>query len=101
MQSTGQGAMQSSQPLQSASITACMRRGPPTIASTGHAWMQIVQPMQRASSTTATARGTWTPQPGSTLVRARPVSAASAAIVASPPGGQRLIRAWPSAIACA
>ena len=99
MQSTGQGATQSSQPLQSDAITACMRRGAPTMASTGQAWMQIVQPMQRVSSTSATARGACAPHSGSTGVRSRPVSVASAAIVASPPGGQRLIGAPSSAIA--
>ena len=37
MQSTGQGGMHNSQPVQSAAITVCIYRDAPTIASTGHA----------------------------------------------------------------
>ena len=57
MQSTGQTGMHSSQPVQSASITVCMRLAAPTIASTGQALRHSVQPMHQASSITASARG--------------------------------------------
>ena len=40
MQSTGQGATQSSQPVHSASMTVCMNWCAPTIASTGQALRQ-------------------------------------------------------------
>src|SRR3569833_1556712 len=54
MQSTGQGAMQSSQPVHSSATTVCMSLLAPRIASTGQACMQSVQPMQSDSSMTAT-----------------------------------------------
>ena len=50
MQSTGQGAMQRSQPLQRCVSTTCICFGPPRIASTGQASMHSVQPMQNDSS---------------------------------------------------
>ena len=40
MQSTGQGATQSSQPVHSCSITVCISWWAPTMASTGHAARQ-------------------------------------------------------------
>ena len=52
MQSTGQAGTQSSQPVQSSSITVCMRLAAPTIASTGQALRQSAQPMHAASSMT-------------------------------------------------
>ena len=54
MQSTGQGATHSSQPVQSSAMTVCMRRGAPTMASTGQGGRHLVQPMQRSSSMNAT-----------------------------------------------
>ena len=45
MQSTGQTGTHSSQPVQSSSITVCIRLAAPTIASTGHAFRQSAQPM--------------------------------------------------------
>ena len=54
MQSTGQGAMHNSQPVQSSAMTVCMRRGAPTMASTGQGGRHFVQPMQRSSSMNAT-----------------------------------------------
>ncbi len=54
MQSTGQGAMHSSQPVQSSAITVCITRGAPTMASTGQGGRHLVQPMQRSSSMNAT-----------------------------------------------
>ena len=54
MQSTGQGATHSSQPVQSSAMTVCMRRGAPTMASTGQGGRHLVQPMQRSSSMKAT-----------------------------------------------
>jgi hypothetical protein len=101
MQSTGQGGRQSSQPVHSAASTVCIRRFAPMIASTGQGGRQRAQPMQAASSITATVSGPSTPQPGSRASSGSPVSRASAAIVAPPPGGQRLIEASPAAIAAA
>ena len=100
MQSTGQGAMQSSHPVQSDGSTACMRFAAPMIASTGQASMQSVQPMHQASSIRATASGAVAPNDGSSAATARPVSAASAPMTTSPPGGHRLI-ASPRATASA
>ena len=54
MQSTGQGATHSSQPVHSSAMTVCMRRGAPTMASTGQGGRHLVQPMQRSSSMSAT-----------------------------------------------
>ena len=64
----------------------------------GRPAMQSVQPMQRASSMSATRRGCSTPHAGSSGRYGRPVSAASARMPASPPGGQRLMSASPAAI---
>ena len=90
MQSTGQGATQSSQPLQSDASTPCIRFGAPTIASTGHAWMHSVQPMHVRSSMRAICRGPGSPRDVSSGGGAsRPSNSASAAISVSPPGGQR------------
>ena len=100
MQSTGQGAMQSSHPVHSAAMTACIRFGPPAIASTGHASMHNVQPMQSASSMCARTGAPAVPNAGSSGAAGRPVILAIAPIVASPPGPQRL-SASPSAIYCA
>ena len=97
MQSTGQGATHSSQPVHSSVITVCMRLAAPRMASTGQAWMHLVQPMHSASRITA-ASGDWA---GSARGRSGwPVSAASCTRVRSPPGGQRLMGS-PSAIASA
>jgi hypothetical protein len=101
MQSTGQGATQSSHPLHSAARTPCMRFGAPTIASTGHAWMHSVQPMHAASSMHATSSGPGAPRVRSSAGASRPSSLASDATVASPPGGQRLMFAASAAIASA
>ncbi len=101
MQSTGQGATQSSQPVHSAPSTVCMRFAAPTIASTGHFRMQIVQPMQAASSISATRSGPGSPRVRSTGRIARPAARASAAAPSSPPGGQRSMSASPRAIASA
>src|SRR6185437_7556158 len=53
MQSTGQGGMHNSQPVQNCGITVCISLAAPTIASTGQAWMHLVQPMQTSSSINA------------------------------------------------
>lgn len=55
MQSTGHGAMQSSQPVHARAITVCINFDAPTIASTGQASMHSVHPIQIDSSTIATA----------------------------------------------
>jgi hypothetical protein len=99
MQSTGQGAMHSSQPVHSVLSTVCICRGAPMIASTGHGGRQRAQPMQRDSSITATIAGPSLPQLGSRASGSRPSSAASRPMVAAPPGGQRLIGASPTAMA--
>ena len=101
MQSTGQGAMHSPHPEHSAGTTACMRLAAPRIASTGQASMQSVQPMHRDSSMVATECADQIPQSAASGFGGRPAMAASIAIVASPPGGQRLTSASPRAIACA
>ena len=93
MQSTGQGATHSSQPLHNADRTPCMRFCAPTIASTGHAWMHSVQPMHAASSMQATSNGPGIPRDVSSGGASQPTSCASRAIVASPPGGQQRERA--------
>src|SRR3954471_7339680 len=88
MQSTGQGGMQSSQPVHSSAITVCMYFDAPRIASTGHAWMHFVQPIQADSSIHATAgRSGITPNFGSTDLGGRDNRLASARAVSSPPGG--------------
>jgi len=76
MQSTGHTGTQSSQPVQSASITVCMRLEAPTMQSTGQALMHSVQPMHQASSITASARGPSWPQAGSRGSGGRSVIAA-------------------------
>ena len=54
MQSTGQGATQSSQPVHCSAMTVCMSFAAPTIASNGHAAMHSVHPMHADSSMRAT-----------------------------------------------
>ena len=78
MQSTGQGATHSSQPVQSSATTVCICRRMPTIASTGHGGRHFAQPMQRSSSIWATSAGPSTPFAGFNGMGARPSSAASA-----------------------
>ena len=95
MQSTGQGGRQSSQPVQCSARTVCISFAAPTIASTGQAWMHSVQPMQRDSSMRAKANGLAARRSGSGGNAVTPSRRASAAIVVSPPGGQRLIGASP------
>jgi len=101
MQSTGQGAMQSSQPVQCAASTVCIACGMPTIASTGQARAHRLQPMHSASSTRATRCRLALPPLASSGSGSRPRSAASRSIVSVPPGGQRLISAAPLTIAAA
>jgi hypothetical protein len=101
MQSTGHGGRHSPQPVQSSASTACSRRGAPAIASTGQAWIHSVQPMQRTGSIRTVRRGRSVPQLGSSATAGRPVSSASRAMVARPPGGQRLIGAPSRAMAAA
>ncbi len=72
MQSTGQGATHSSQPVHSAGSTVCIRFAAPTIASTGQASMHSVQPMHAASSIRATVRA-----PGSPHERSSAMAGAS------------------------
>jgi hypothetical protein len=73
----------------------------PAIASTGQAWMHLVQPMHSEASMRASRRGASMPQLGSSGSIGWPVSAASAAMPAAPPGGQRLIGTPDSMIAVA
>jgi hypothetical protein len=101
MQSTGQGATHSSQPVHSDSITVCICFAAPTMASTGQAAMHSVQPMQRASSTKARCRGFSAPRDSSRGSASRPSSNASRRTPAAPPGGQRLGSAAPEAMASA
>ena len=49
IQSTGQGSMQSSHPVQISSIIECIMFAEPTIASTGHASMHFLQPIHSSS----------------------------------------------------
>src|SRR6185312_2175887 len=101
MQSTGQGGMQSSQPVHQSAMTVCINLLAPTIASTGQAWMHLVQPMHTSSSITATRGGVSVPQAGSSGNTGCPVIRASARTPSSPPGEQRLIAASPRATASA
>jgi len=71
------------------------------MASTGQASMHRVQPMQYRSSMTAPCSGPGAPHDGSSCFTGRPVRCDSARMVASPPGTQRLMSAWPAAIASA
>src|SRR5690349_22129731 len=71
------------------------------MASTGHTWMHLVQPMQSASTMRASVRGFSTPWVGSSASTGVSSNAASLAMPAAPPGGQRLIGASPRAIASA
>ena len=73
----------------------------PTMASVGHAWMHSVQPMHAASSMRAIIGAVVTPQVSSIANAGVSNNLASAAIVVSPPGGQRLIAASPAATASA
>src|SRR3569832_996086 len=102
MQSTGQGAMQSSQPVHSSATTVCMSLLAPRIASTGQACMQSVQPMQSDSSMTATVCPCFA-VPFAELMGcgATPSNFASARTPTSPPGGHWLMSAAPCAIASA
>ena len=99
MQSTGQAMMQSSQPVQSAAITVCIRFEAPTMASVGHTG-QAAQPMHAASSISARRV-----PPHRHQRRQREQSRRVAANllvqrrVTSPPGGQRLRSASPACIA--
>jgi hypothetical protein len=101
MQSTGQAAMHSSQPVHCASITVCIAFGPPTMQSTGQAFRHSVQPMHHASSMTASRRGASTPLAGFSAKGARPTIAASRATPSAPPGGHWLMSASPAARALA
>jgi hypothetical protein len=69
--------------------------------STGQASMHSVQPMHQASSMNITWRGPSVPQDGSRGSGSRPVMRASRATTSAPPGGQRLMSAWPDTMACA
>ena len=93
MQSTGQALTHRPQPVQSASITVCMRLLPPTMQSTGQAFTHSVQPMHQSSSITATWRGASLPFSGLSGTAGRPVSAASRTIPSCPPGGHWLMGA--------
>ena len=101
MQSTGHTGTQSSQPVHWSSITVCMALDTPTMQSTGQALMHSVQPMHQASSITASRRGPSRPQAGSSGSTGWPLANASRAMPSTPPGGQRLIAAAPSAMASA
>ena len=105
MQSTGQGSTQRPQPVHSLASTACIHLRAPMIASTGHAWMHTVQPMHALSSIRAVPRigrsGGGGPQAGSNVMTRLPSARASAAIVKSPPGGQRLMSTSPRTSASA
>jgi hypothetical protein len=101
MQSTGQGATHSSQPVHSLAITVCICLPAPRIASTGQAWMQRVQPMHSGSSMTATVRGLSLAALRVQRLGSRSSRSASARMAASPPGGQRLMSASPAAMASA
>ncbi len=101
MQSTGQGATHSSQPVHSSAMTVCMRRGAPAMASTGQGGRHLVQPMQRSSSMNATVGAASRPLSRLSGEVGRPVSAASATMVSVPPGGHWLMSASPRAIASA
>ena len=90
MQSTGQGATQRSQPVQSAGITVCICLAAPTIASTGQACMHRVHPMQARSSITATGRSRSAPWTGLRGMTGLPSAAARRAMPCAPPGGHWL-----------
>ena len=87
MQSTGQAGTQSSQPVQSAAITVCMRLRAPTIASVGQGGRQRAQPMQAGSSIQATRGGPSTPQAGSSGSGGRSSRAASSRSAPLRPAG--------------
>jgi len=101
MQSTGHTGKHSSQPVQTGSITVCMRLLLPTIASVGQTLMHSVQPMHQASSITATVTGPSMPLCGFSGVAGRPVMAARRVMPSVPPGGHWLMSALRSAMASA
>ena len=101
MQSTGQAGMQSSQPVQCASITVCMRLWMPRIASVGHASRHSVQPMHQASSITASGARPFDAERRVDGTPGRPVSADRRATPSAPPGGHWSMPASPCAMACA
>ncbi|MCY1560252.1 hypothetical protein D9M68_973690 [compost metagenome] len=101
MQSTGQGATHSSQPVHSAGTTVCMCFAAPTMASTGQAWMHSVQPMHSCSSIRATDLGFSSPCSSDSGLNSRPRRSASLRIPSSPPGGHWLMSASPFEIASA
>ena len=92
MQSTGQGATHSSQPVHSAGSTVCMRFG-----GADDRVDRAGLDAQRAADAARLVDAGDAQRPVATAGRDRaeaaaaPVSAASVAITASPPGGQRLI----------
>jgi len=49
MQSTGQGGIHNSQPVQMSSITECIKLGAPCIALTGHASIHFLHPIHSSS----------------------------------------------------
>lgn len=61
IQSTGQGGIHSSQPVQRLSMTVCISFCAPTIASTGQASIHFAQPMQSFSMITAMRSGSSLP----------------------------------------
>ena len=101
MQSTGHGSTHRPQPVHSLSSTACIHLRAPMIASTGHARMHTVHPMHSLSSMRAVSRGPDVPREGSSATTSRRSIRDSAAMVLSPPGGQRLMSASPRTMASA
>jgi hypothetical protein len=101
MQSTGQGATHSSQPVHSGSTTVCICLAAPTMASTGQAWMHSVQPMQVLLVDDRDRLGLL----DAVLFRERlelaPEQVGELADAPSPPGGHWLISASPLAMASA
>src|SRR5512139_3026390 len=101
MQSTGQGATHSSQPVHSAATMVCICLAAPTMASTGQACRHRVQPMQVFSSMKATDLGLGAAVSSPNGLNSTPSRSASLWMPSSPPGGQRLMSAAPLAIASA
>ena len=101
MQSTGHGGRHSSQPVHSEAMTVCIKCCAPIMASTGQALRQCMQPMHTDSSMTATELTISVFAASSSSMTSRPSSDASLRIVSSPPGGQRLVFAFPAAKATA
>ena len=101
IKSTGQGAIQISQPVHSEMITVWINFAAPKMASTGQAIMHLTQPIQSCSIINATLLGLCRPNCGLSGLGSTPNKWDNSIMPSSPPGGHWLISAAPEEIASA